>query len=93
MSKFIATHLSMDFVQVHTYHQTQSQMNSEDSWDYCELRERVRDAIDQTVGDPLYEALSSEWWFDKTLISREDAIERCLSCYILGSLQSAAGEA
>ena len=92
MTKFIAMNLSMDFEQVYSYHQAQSQQNREETWDYSELREKIRDGIDQMIGEGLYAALSKQWWFDEMWISREDAIDRCLSTYILGSLKSASGE-
>jgi hypothetical protein len=92
MSKFIAANISMDFLQVYSYFQAESQQNSEESWDYSELREKIRDAIDHMIGDRLYKSLSEQWWFDTIWVSKEDAIDRCLSTYILGSLRSVAGE-
>lgn len=82
----------MDFMEVCTFHQAQSQHNSEEAWDYAELREKVRDAIDGLVGERLYAGLRAQWWFQECWVSREDAVDRCLSSYILGSIRSAAGE-
>jgi hypothetical protein len=92
MTKFIAANISMDYLQVSSYFQAQHQQNSEESWDYSELRDKIRDAIDHMVGEGLYQALSKQWWFEAMWISKEDAVDRCLSIYILDSLSCVAGE-
>ncbi|MEZ4741705.1 MAG: hypothetical protein R3B45_04540 [Bdellovibrionota bacterium] len=85
IASFIGTNITIDYIQISSIYQAQKQDEFEASWDYAELREKIRDALDETIGDALYQSLKGQNWFNPIFIGKEEAIDRCLSAFILSS--------
>ena len=92
IGKLIGLNVTTDYLQVSSFYQAHKYENAESSWDYAELRDKIRDALDEMIGDTLYESLTKQWWFDAKFVERDEVIDRCLSTYILGSFRSVAGD-
>lgn len=83
ISKFIDQNLDMDLLRSTYENVAHNFYYQENSWDYVEFREILADSIDRTIGLELYQNLKQQSWFDATLITRDEIVERCLSDYIL----------
>jgi len=92
IGKFLGMNVRTDYPQVSSFYQAHKYDNSESSWDYSELREKIRDGLEDILGDALYESLQAQWWFEQKFVRKEEVIDRCLSTYILGSFRSVSGD-
>jgi hypothetical protein len=53
-------------------------------WDYVEMRDVMLEVVGSQIASEIYEELSSQFWFDESVISKDMVAERCLSLMILG---------
>src|SRR5688572_28585077 len=83
IARFIESHVDIDFQEIARGYQD-DMARSEVAWDYVHFREVLADAFDQAFGKTVYELLAREFWFDATLVSQSEIVERCLSAYIMG---------
>ena len=55
----------------------------EKTWDYQELRDRLKSGIDKIYGDNLWVQIQKQPWFDARWISYDLVLEYCVSLFIL----------
>jgi hypothetical protein len=81
---FIHNHLTGDLIWATQNYQNRCYQNELTSWDYQDFRDLMVEAIEESLGEILYQDLRKQWWFDIRWFSKEEAVDRCLSTYILG---------
>ncbi|MCB9229328.1 MAG: hypothetical protein H6618_06930 [Deltaproteobacteria bacterium] len=85
VSDFLSQHLNVSYMKVLEAYQSIRQGQSEESWDYTDLRDIIHQTIESRLCDQVYASLRTRNWFDARLFSRDDVIEYCLSFYITNS--------
>lgn len=83
ISRFVQTHIDVDFQEIARGYQAACAL-SEAAWDYVQFREVLSEALEESIGNSLVQALQREHWFDPRLITKDEIIERTLSIYIMG---------
>lgn len=84
IDRFVHAHIDVDFRQIQDdYQEVCAQSGT--SWDYIRFREVLTEALDEVFGKTIYEQLLREHWFDATLITKDEIVERCLRAYVMGS--------
>ncbi len=86
---FIEKNLTVDLIWATQNYQSHCYLNHEYAWDYRDFRDLLREAIDAALGDFLYIELKKQWWFDERWLTKEEALDHCLSAYVLGDLGAA----
>ncbi len=84
ISTFVMTHIDTDFRQLASDFLTGKYGSNEEAWDYVDFRELLSEAIDQVFGDMLMDLIKTQHWYDRTMISRDEIIERSITAYVLG---------
>ena len=88
---FIKANFRVGFSEISEFYQDLHRSNCEESWDYVDLRDLVHTAMEEHFCENLYESLKGQSWFKAGLISKEEAVEFCLSMYIVGTQTSNSG--
>ncbi len=52
-------------------------------WDYVDQRELAYEIMHHLLGGTLKEELELQWWFDSRYFELEEALDKCLSIYLL----------
>ena len=86
--EYISHHIGMNFLEAFTSYQNLQLKNQQEAWDYVDLRELLHEGLAGQFCELLYQDLRKEWWFEPKFLSREEALEHCLSLYIMDSLHS-----
>ena len=83
VARWVATTIDVDLAQLANDFQRGRLDVAQETWDYNQFRDVLVDALNEAFGRDLYALLASQTWFDRTHISRDEIIERCLSHYVL----------
>ena len=83
IESFVKLHVDVDFRQLADDFQSGRYGQQQASWDYVEFREVLAEALDEVFGKAMYEMLRSQHWFDGSVISKEEIVDRCLSTFVL----------
>ena len=83
IESFVRLHVDVDFRQLAEDFQSGRSGQDHPSWDYVEFREVLAEALDEVFGKAMYEMLQRQHWFDCTVISKDEIVDRCLSTYVL----------
>jgi hypothetical protein len=83
IQNFIHGNMNFDFIAIAERYLNERASNNEMAWDYLELRDNLREAIGETFGKEIARELKKFVWFDASLVSEDEVIDRCLSAFIL----------
>jgi hypothetical protein len=82
--RFVENNFLFDFRQIASNYVSCQAANNEESWDYQDLRELLREAIHESLSQRLLEELKKLSWFDSKFCSIDELTERCVSYVVLG---------
>lgn len=87
--EFIDEHVTVDFMHVAEQYLAQQADQNAMAWDYQDLRDLVRTALNDSIGVELVAKLQQTSWYDDRWITHDEIIDRCFSAYILGASKAA----
>jgi hypothetical protein len=87
--RFVESNFFFDFDQIASNYVSYQAQNNEESWDYQDLRELLREAIHETLSQRLMEELNKLSWFDAKFCSMDELTDRCVTYLVLGQSRAA----
>ena len=89
IAKFVQTQVDVTIQELARHYQAGSLARYEDAWDYVHFREVLAESLDQAIGQTLFAILQAQRWFDQSMLSQEDVVERALRSYLQDQCQYA----
>ena len=88
LNSLIAFHiqnsLGMALDEIAHAYSTQQVVNSEESWEYWDLRDLISEVFYRTgIIEKIYEDLNKEVWFKQKFMPQDKLLDLCVSRYIL----------
>jgi hypothetical protein len=87
--RFVETNFLFDFHEIASNYVSYQAANNEETWDYQDLRELLREAIHESLSQRLLDELKKLSWFDSKFCSIDELTDRCVSYVVLGQAQVA----
>ena len=80
---FLKSNLTLNFNQLSKAYLSQARHTNAASWDYLDMREELENALNEILGDKIFEELRSTDWFDSSLVAKDEILELLVSRFIL----------
>lgn len=82
---FVHDHFRISFNILNDIYVHRKIQDNEMAWDYHDFRDDLRDAIREVYGQLIWDEARRQYWFDQRYLSKDELVELCISCFILGN--------